>query len=53
MLYEKALKSINLGKDVDLGPIQVCEVCGYILEEEAPEICPICCALKDKFTAFK
>ncbi len=53
MLYEKALKSVNSEKDVDLGPIQVCEVCGYTLEGEAPEICPICGALKDKFTAFK
>jgi rubrerythrin len=53
MLYEKALNSINLGKDVDLGPIQVCEVYGYTLEEEALKICPICGALKDKFTAFK
>ena len=53
MLYEKALKSVNSGKDIDLDPIQVCEVCGYTLEGEAPEICPICGALKDNFTAFK
>jgi len=53
MFYEKALKSVSSGKDIDLGPIQVCEVCGYTLEGEAPEICPICSALKDKFTAFK
>ena len=53
MLYEKALKSVNSGKDIDLGPIQVCEICGYTLEGEAPDICPICSALKDKFTAFK
>ena len=26
MLYEKALESVNSGKDIDLGPIQVCEV---------------------------
>jgi len=53
MLYEKALESVNSGKDVELGPIQVCEVCGYTLEGEAPDRCPICNALKDKFTAFK
>ena len=29
MLYEKALESVNSGKDADLGHIQVCEVCGY------------------------
>jgi rubrerythrin len=53
LLFEKALDSINLGKDVDLGPVQVCEVCGYTLEGEAPDRCPICNALKNKFTAFE
>jgi len=53
MLYEKALESVNSEKDIDLGPIQVCEMCGYALEGGAPDICPICSALKDKFTAFK
>ena len=53
MLYEKALESVNSEKDVELGPIQVCDVCGYTLEGEAPDKCPICNALKDKFTAFK
>jgi rubrerythrin len=52
-LFEKALESVTSGKDVELGPIQVCEVCGCTLEGEAPDICPICNALKDKFTAFK
>ncbi len=52
-LFEKALESVSSGKDVELGPIQVCEVCGYTLEGEAPDRCPVCNALKDKFTAFK
>jgi rubrerythrin len=53
MLYEKALESVDSGKDVDLGSIQVCEVCGYTLEGEAPDRCPVCNALKEKFTAFE
>ena len=53
MFYEKALESVSSGKDVYLGPIQVCEVCGYTLEGEAPDMCPICGALNDNFTAFK
>lgn len=53
LLFEKAFDSVNLGKDVELGPIQVCGVCGYTLEGEAPDRCPICNALKSKFTAFK
>lgn len=53
LLFEKTLDSVNLGKDVELGPVQVCEVCGYTLEGEAPDRCPICNALKNKFTAFE
>ncbi|HEY9246330.1 MAG TPA: hypothetical protein VIO11_05735 [Candidatus Methanoperedens sp.] len=33
--------------------MQVCEVCGYTLEGEAPDKCPLCGASRDKFTAFK
>jgi rubrerythrin len=51
-LYEKAKKAVDGGKDVQLGPVQVCEVCGYTLEGEAPDVCPVCNAKKDKFTAF-
>jgi rubrerythrin len=39
-LFEKALESVDSGKDVELGPIQVCEVCEYTLEGEAPDRCP-------------
>lgn len=53
LLFEKALDSVNLGKDVGLGPVQVCGVCGYTLEGEAPDRCPICNALKNKFKAFE
>ncbi len=53
MLYEKAIASVNAGKDAKFGPIQVCEVCGYTLEGEAPDKCPLCGASRDKFTAFK
>ena len=52
-LYEKAQDAVNSGKDVNLGPIQVCEVCGYTLEGKAPDKCPLCNASKDNFTAFK
>ncbi len=51
-LYEEAKKAVERGEDVKLGPVQVCEVCGYTLEGEAPERCPVCFVQKDKFTAF-
>jgi rubrerythrin len=53
MLYEKAKQAIDGNKDVKLGPVQVCEVCGYTIEGEAPDKCPQCGAVREKFTAFK
>lgn len=52
-LFEKALNAVNSGNDVKLGAVQVCEVCGYTVEGEAPDKCPLCNVGKDKFTAFK
>ena len=52
-LYEKAKKAVDGKRDVELGPIQVCEVCGYTLEGKAPDKCPLCGAASEKFTAFR
>jgi rubrerythrin len=52
-LFERALEAVISGKDIELGPVQVCGVCGYTLEGEAPDRCPICNALKEKFKAFE
>jgi len=52
-LFEKAKDAVDSDSDVELGPIQICGVCGYTLEGEAPERCPLCNALKEKFTAFE
>ena len=51
-LFEKAKQAVDGGQDVELGPVQVCEVCGYTLEGEAPDRCPVCNALKEKFVAY-
>ncbi|WXG46737.1 MAG: rubrerythrin family protein [Candidatus Atabeyarchaeum deiterrae] len=51
-LYQKAKQAVDKGKDVVLGKIQVCLVCGYTAEGEAPDKCPVCGATKDKFKAF-
>ncbi len=52
-LYEKAKEAVSKKKDVALGPVQVCGVCGFTLEGEAPDNCPICKAKKEMFKAFK
>jgi rubrerythrin len=53
MMFEKAKEAVDSGKDVELCAVQVCEVCGYTLEGDAPDNCPICSAKKEQFTAFK
>jgi rubrerythrin len=52
-LFQKAKDAVSQGKDVELGPVQVCETCGYTLEGEAPDECPVCGAKKDKFHAWQ
>jgi rubrerythrin len=51
-LYKKAKQAVDQGKDVTLGPIQICSVCGYTVEGDAPDKCPICGASRDKFQTF-
>lgn len=51
-LYEKAAKAVESSQDVKLGRVQVCEVCGYTVEGEALDKCPLCSALADKFRSF-
>ena len=48
-LYEKALEAVKDGADLKKKDIYVCSVCGNTVEEEAPDICPICGAKKEKF----
>ena len=43
-LYKKALNDTVSDRDY-----YVCQICGYISEDEAPEKCPICGAVKNKF----
>jgi len=51
-LYKKAKGAVDGGQDVDLGPIHVCQVCGFTMEGDAPDICPVCGTPKDRFTQF-
>lgn len=51
-MYKKALKLVNEGKDYDADKIFICSVCGYTVEDEAPEKCPVCGAPKSAFLEF-
>jgi rubrerythrin len=51
-LYKKALGSVEEGQDLEAQPIHVCQVCGFTVEGEAPDTCPVCGSPKEKFTEF-
>jgi rubrerythrin len=51
-LYGQARESAVGGKDVELGDMFVCEVCGFTMEGEVPERCPVCGALHTRFRKF-
>ncbi|WP_416176400.1 rubrerythrin family protein [Clostridium sp.] len=51
-LFKKAQDSAKQGKDLEGTKIYVCSVCGFTVEGEAPEKCPICGVPKDKFNEF-
>lgn len=48
-LYSKALAAVQSDKDLPEINMFVCDVCGYTVEGEVPEICPICGARHDRF----
>ncbi len=52
-MFQRAKEAVAGGNDVNLDAIQVCEVCGYTLEGEAPDQCPVCKNGKEKFTSFE
>jgi len=52
-LYDKALESVKAGNDLEEKEIHVCQVCGYTIENEAPNECPICKSKKEKFNKIE
>jgi len=51
-LFKEAQDQVRQGKDMELGSVHICPVCGYTGTGEAPDVCPICGARKDKFRIF-
>jgi len=48
-LYQEAIEVLKSGKDLAAREYLVCQTCGYTVEGEAPEKCPVCGALKTQF----
>ncbi len=51
-IYQEAKKAVEAGKDIAAKPIHVCSNCGFTMEGEAPEKCPVCGAPRAKFVTF-
>ena len=51
-LFERALDTVSTGRDSRTGPVQVCLKCGYTIEGDAPDMCPICKAPAIEFKQF-
>lgn len=51
-IYQRAKQAVEEGRDIPLGSVYICEVCGYTVEGETPSRCPICGAPKEKFRKF-
>lgn len=51
-MYTDAKKVVMEKKDIEIGTIHICDVCGYTHDGDAPEKCPVCSAPKSKFLSF-
>jgi len=51
-LYSKAKQAVESGKDIEIGKISICTVCGWTIEGEVPDRCPLCNAGKEYFKTF-
>ncbi len=52
-LYSKALEAAEKGEDLQKQDIYVCPICGYTVEGEAPDKCPVCGAAKKAFNKIE
>ncbi len=52
-MYQQAKQAVDEGKDVSLEAVSICDNCGYTVEGDIPEKCPICGVGRDKFTTFE
>ncbi|OGD18021.1 MAG: rubrerythrin [Candidatus Aminicenantes bacterium RBG_16_63_14] len=51
-IYRSAHTAVESGRDIDFKSIHVCSFCGFTMEGDAPDKCPVCGTPKDKFVTF-
>ncbi|WP_456370832.1 rubrerythrin family protein [Geoglobus sp.] len=50
-MYAKAKQAVESGKDMEIGEIYICEICGYTTDTKIDR-CPVCGATSEKFRRF-
>jgi rubrerythrin len=51
-MYKAAQEAVAAGQDIAFKPVHVCSVCGFTMEGDAPDNCPVCGTPKVKFVTF-
>ena len=51
-LFKLAKSAVDAGKDMELGAVRVCDICGWTTAGKQPDECPICKVKADRFTVF-
>jgi len=52
VMYGDAQETVKAGSDLKSQKIFVCQVCGHTIFGDAPDRCPICKAVKEKYKEF-
>jgi rubrerythrin len=52
VMYKDAKKTVAAGGDLSLDTVYICPICGYTVEGEPPEFCPVCGAKREMFKSF-
>jgi len=48
-MYEMARQAVLADRDAEVGEVYICKVCGWTVEGEPPDRCPLCGARHEKF----
>jgi rubrerythrin len=51
-IYKKAREAVENRRDLELGTVYICPVCGYTVEGEPPKCCPVCGTSREKLKEF-
>jgi rubrerythrin len=51
-MYKEAKAAVLAGQDYEVGPVYICSVCGHTVTGQAPDRCPVCNAVREKYKEF-